>query len=143
LSEGPREDTCGRIETHLCLCSKKSANIFPGFFVEQTVFTDVDVGSEIDTQEIFGPIAVVRSFKTEEEVMAMSKDTNFGLMAGVFTQDITKALRVASAFESGMFGVSYMSLMFFTTPFRGSKESGVGRECGTSAMRAFTSRRPS
>jgi aldehyde dehydrogenase (NAD+) len=96
------------------------------------------VSSEIHTQEIFGSISVVRSFKTEEEVMAMSNDINFGLMAGVFTQDINKALRVASEFESGMVGVNCMSLMFFTTPFGGSKESGVGRECGISALKAFT-----
>ena len=72
-----------------------------GFFIEPTIFTDVDIDSEIHTQEIFVPIAVVRRFKTEEEVMAMSNDTKFGLMAGVFTQDINKALRVASEFESG------------------------------------------
>ena len=59
-------------------------------------------------------------------------------MAGVFTQDINRALRVASEFESGMVGVNCMSLMFFTTPFGGSKESGIGRECGISALRAFT-----
>ncbi|PMD30343.1 aldehyde dehydrogenase, partial [Hyaloscypha variabilis F] len=72
-----------------------------GFFIEPTIFTDVDIDSEIHTQEMFGSIAVVRRFKTEEEVMTMSNDTKFGLMAGVFTQDINKALRVASEFESG------------------------------------------
>jgi aldehyde dehydrogenase (NAD+) len=70
--------------------------------------------------------------------MAISNNTNFGLMAGVFIQDINKALRLASENESGMVGVSCMSLMFFTAPFGGSKESGLGRECGISALRAFT-----
>jgi len=102
------------------------------------VFTDVDIACEIHTQEIFGPISVVRSFQTEEVVIALSNDTSFGLMAGDFTQDVNRALRVASEFESGMVGVNCMSLMFFTTPFGGSKESGIGRECGISALRAFT-----
>jgi aldehyde dehydrogenase (NAD+) len=95
------------------------------------------MNSEIHNQEIFGPISVVRSFKTEG-VMDMSNNTSFGLMAGVFTQDINKALRMASEFESGMAGVNCMGLMFFTAPFGGSKESGLGRECGISALRAFT-----
>jgi aldehyde dehydrogenase (NAD+) len=98
----------------------------------------VDVSSETHTQEIFGPISVDRSFKAEEEVMALSNDTNFCLMAGVFAQDINKALHVASEFESGMVGVNCMSLMFFTTAFGGSKESGLRRECDISALKAFT-----
>ncbi|CAI6334836.1 unnamed protein product [Periconia digitata] len=109
-----------------------------GFYLEPTVFTDVDINSEIHCQEIFGPVAVVKSFKTEEEIMKLSNDTNFGLMAGVFTQDINKALRVASDFDSGMVGVNCVSLMFMQTPFGGSKESGVGRECGIHALKAFT-----
>ena len=61
-----------------------------GYFVEPTVFTDVKADSEIHTDEIFGPVSVVRTFKTEEEVMKISNDTEYGLMAGVFTQDINK-----------------------------------------------------
>lgn len=109
-----------------------------GWYIEPTVFTDVDPESEIHTQEIFGPVSVVRSFKTEEEILKLSNSTNFGLMAGVFTQDINKALRVASEFESGMVGVNCVSLMMMNSPFGGSKESGLGRECGIHALRAFT-----
>ncbi|OCL09602.1 aldehyde dehydrogenase [Glonium stellatum] len=109
-----------------------------GFYIEPTVFTDVDPTSEIHCEEIFGPVSVVKSFKTEEEIMALANNTNFGLMAGVFTQDINKALRVASDFESGMVGINCVSLMFMVSPFGGSKESGVGRECGIHALRAFT-----
>jgi aldehyde dehydrogenase (NAD+) len=109
-----------------------------GFYIEPTVFTDVDPASEIHTQEIFGPVSVVRSFKTEEEIMEMSNNTSFGLMAGVFTQDVNKALRVASNFDSGMVGVNCVSLMMMNAPFGGSKESGLGRECGIHALRAFT-----
>ncbi|KAF9732375.1 hypothetical protein PMIN06_002074 [Paraphaeosphaeria minitans] len=109
-----------------------------GFYIEPTVFTDVDPNSEIHCQEIFGPVSVVKSFKTEEEIMKLANGTDFGLMAGVFTQDINKALRVASDFESGMVGVNCVSLMFGNTPFGGSKQSGLGRECGIYALRAFT-----
>lgn len=109
-----------------------------GFFIEPTVFTDVDPKSEIHCEEIFGPVSVVKSFKTEEEILELSNNTNFGLMAGVFTQDINKALRVASEFDSGMVGVNCVSLMFTNTPFGGSKESGLGREGGIHALRAFT-----
>ncbi|KAK0854850.1 hypothetical protein LTR91_017749 [Friedmanniomyces endolithicus] len=109
-----------------------------GYFIEPTIFTDVKADSEIHNQEIFGPVSVVRTFKTEEEVMKMSNDTEFGLMAGVFTQDINKAMRVASDFDSGMVGVNCISLMMNQAPFGGSKQSGVGRESGIYALRAFT-----
>ena len=70
--------------------------------------------------------------------MELSNNTQFGLMAGVFTQDINKALRVASEFDSGMVGINCVSLMMMNAPFGGSKESGLGRECGIHALRAFT-----
>ncbi|RMZ73036.1 aldehyde dehydrogenase [Pyrenophora seminiperda CCB06] len=109
-----------------------------GYYIEPTVFTDVDPASEIHCEEIFGPVSVVKSFKTEEEIVKLSNNTNFGLMAGVFTQDINKALRVASDLESGMVGINCVSKMFLTTPFGGSKESGLGREGGVHVLRAFT-----
>jgi aldehyde dehydrogenase (NAD+) len=100
----------------------------------------VNVGdkAELITEGIFGPVAVVNTFKTEEEIIKRSNDTNFGLMAGVFTQDINKALRVASEFDSGMVGINCVSLLMMGAPFGGSKESGIGRECGIAALRAFT-----
>lgn len=109
-----------------------------GFFIEPTAFEGVADDAEIITNEIFGPVSVINSFKTEEEIMQKANDTNFGLMAGVFTQDINKALRVASDFDSGMVGINCVSLMMMTTPFGGTKESGLGRECGSAALRAFT-----
>ena len=128
-----------------------------GFFVEPTIFTDVKIDSEIHTSEIFGPVSVVRTFKNEEEVMKMSNETEFGLMAGVFTQDINRGLRIASDFDSGMVGIncvrtcvwrmwqettdllpSQISMMFNAAPFGGTKQSGVGRESGINALHAFT-----
>lgn len=109
-----------------------------GYFMQPTVFTDVDPNSEIMREEIFGPVSVVQSFKTEEEIIAKSNDTQFGLMAGVFTENLNKALRVASELESGMVGINCVSLSFQCCAFGGSKESGTGRECGINALRAFT-----
>lgn len=109
-----------------------------GYFVEPTVFTDVKPDSEIHNDEIFGPVSVVRTFKTEEEVLEISNNTEYGLMAGVFTQDINKAMRIASAFDSGMVGINCISLMMMQAPFGGSKQSGVGRESGIHALRAYT-----
>jgi aldehyde dehydrogenase (NAD+) len=109
-----------------------------GYFIEPTAFENVKEDAEIITNEIFGPVAIVNSFKTEEEIMQKANDTNFGLMAGVFTQDINKALRVASDFDSGMVGINCVSLMMLCAPFGGTKESGLGRECGSAALRAFT-----
>ena len=109
-----------------------------GFFIEPTVFENVAADAEIMTNEIFGPVAVLNRFKTEEEIMEKSNATNFGLMAGVFTQDINRALRVASDFDSGMVGINCVSIMMMQAPFGGNKESGLGRECGSAALRAFT-----
>jgi len=109
-----------------------------GYFVEPTVFTDVKADAEIHRDEIFGPVSVIRTFKTEEEVMKMSNDSEYGLMAGVFTQDINKAMRIAAQFDSGMVGVNCISLMMSQVPFGGSKQSGLGRESGIYAMRMFT-----
>lgn len=105
---------------------------------QPTIFTDVDPNSEIHKDEIFGPVAVVRTFKTEEEVLKISNDTEYGLMAGVFTQDINKAMRIASEFDSGMVGINCISMMFSQAPFGGAKQSGVGREGGIHSIRAFT-----
>jgi aldehyde dehydrogenase (NAD+) len=109
-----------------------------GFFIQPTVFTNVADNAEIITNEIFGPVAVLNSFKTEEEILEKSNNTNFGLMAGVFTQDINRAMRMASEFDSGMVGINCVSLMFMNAPFGGTKESGIGREGGSAALRAFT-----
>ena len=109
-----------------------------GYFIQPTVFTNVDPDAEIIRQEIFGPVSVLNSFKTEEEIIEKCNDTNYGLMAGVFTQDINRALRVASEFDAGMVGVNCVSLSFKQTPFGGTKESGLGRENGSAALRAYT-----
>jgi acyl-CoA reductase-like NAD-dependent aldehyde dehydrogenase len=80
-----------------------------GCFVRPTVFLNPKPGAKIYTDEVFGPVSVIRTFKTEDEVIEMANDTEFGLMAGVFTRDITRALRVSSRIESGVVGVNCIS----------------------------------
>lgn len=109
-----------------------------GFFIQPTVFTGVEASAELSREEIFGPVSILNSFKTEEEVIKKANDTEYGLMAGVFTQDINRAMRVASSFESGMVGINCVSLTFLNTPFGGTKQSGLGRECGRNALEHFT-----
>ena len=84
-----------------------------GCYMEPTVFLNPKAGADIYKQEIFGPVAVIRTFDTEEEVLQMANDTEYGLMSGVFTKDVTRALRVASKLDTGVVGVncvSYVSL---------------------------------
>ncbi|OAA65378.1 Aldehyde/histidinol dehydrogenase [Niveomyces insectorum RCEF 264] len=109
-----------------------------GCFVEPTVFVNPREGAQIYTDEIFGPVAVVRTFETEEEVIAMANDTEYGLMAGVFTRDLNRALRLSSQIDAGVVGVNCISVMNVQVPFGGKKQSGVGREFGEYALRAYT-----
>lgn len=94
--------------------------------------------AEICKREIFGPVAILNKFKTEEEIIAKANDTSYGLMAGVFTQDINRALRLSSEIDSGMVGVNCVSLAFLTAPFGGTKESGTGRENAIQSLRMYT-----
>lgn len=102
------------------------------------MFVDVDTSSEIHNEEIFGPVAIVNKFTSEDEVVRIANSTRYGLMAGVFTENITRALRVSSELDSGMVGINCVSMLCVQAPFGGSKESGIGRECGMAALRAFT-----
>ncbi|KAL4866575.1 hypothetical protein BDV12DRAFT_210399 [Aspergillus spectabilis] len=126
----------GSMEGTLILGGKRVGNT--GFYVEPTLFCDVPQDAEIYQQEIFGPVGIVNSFKTEEEVIRKANATEYGLMAGVFTQDINRALRVSSALDSGMVGVNLVSRYFLNAPFGGTKQSGIGRENGRAALEAFT-----
>ncbi|KAL9013818.1 MAG: hypothetical protein Q9173_001511 [Seirophora scorigena] len=109
-----------------------------GFFVEPTVFTGVKDSMKIYREEVFGPFVVVASFKTEEEAVEMANDTTYGLGSAVFTQDITKAHRVARNIEAGMVWVNSSNDSDFRIPFGGVKQSGIGRELGEAGLAAYT-----
>ncbi|KAK5045666.1 hypothetical protein LTR84_009035 [Exophiala bonariae] len=101
-----------------------------GCFMEPAVFLNPHPNAEIYKNEVFGPVAVIKTFDTEEEVLDLANDTEFGLMAGVFTRDINRALRVSSKIEAGVCGINCISYMNIQVPFGGRKASGIGREFG-------------
>lgn len=99
-----------------------------GFFVQPTVIANPSAQSRVVREEIFGPVLSVIRFDTEEEVLAAANDTRFGLGAGVWTQDISRAQRMISAIESGQVWVNCYQACDAALPFGGVKESGWGRE---------------
>ncbi|KAH6871230.1 aldehyde dehydrogenase mitochondrial precursor [Thelonectria olida] len=109
-----------------------------GCYMEPTVFLNPKDDAKIYREEIFGPVSIIKTFETEEEVVKLANDTEYGLMSGVFTSDITRALRVSSALESGVVGINCVSLQNMQAPFGGKKQSGIGREFGEYALRLFT-----
>ncbi|KAJ5518229.1 hypothetical protein N7453_000651 [Penicillium expansum] len=109
-----------------------------GFYIDPAIFLDTGKDSSIARDEIFGPVVVINRFKTEEEVIALSNASQYGLMAGVFTQDINRGLRLSELFDSGVVGVNCVSTIHFSCPFGGTKESGIGRELGVHALHAYT-----
>ncbi len=99
-----------------------------GNFYEPTVLTDVNTDMRVFREEIFGPVAPVFKFSTEEEAIAMANDTEFGLAAYVYTQNIGRVWRVSEGIDYGMVGVNETAISSEVIPFGGVKESGQGRE---------------
>ncbi|TVY70433.1 putative aldehyde dehydrogenase-like protein [Fusarium oxysporum f. sp. cubense] len=109
-----------------------------GFFIEPAVFTDVKDNMKIYREEVFGPLAAISSFSTEDEVMQRANDTFYGLGAAIFTENITRAHAVAKRIEAGMVWVNSSNDSDFRIPFGGVKQSGIGRELGESGILAYT-----
>ena len=109
-----------------------------GFWVEPTVLTGLADDMTCVREEIFGPVMSVLTFTSEEEVVARANATEFGLSAGVFTRDLARAHRVATAFEAGTVWINQYNLTPAGMPFGGSKASGIGRENARMAMDHFT-----
>jgi len=102
----------------------------PGWFYQPTVLTDVPADARIAVEEIFGPVAPISTFRTEDEALTRANDTAYGLIAYVFTRDLARALRVSEALEFGMVGVNQGVVSNPAAPFGGVKASGFGREGG-------------
>jgi succinate-semialdehyde dehydrogenase / glutarate-semialdehyde dehydrogenase len=101
-----------------------------GFFYQPTVLTEVPRDADMASEEIFGPVAPVSRFETEDEVIARANDTEYGLAAYIYTGDVGRGLRVAGKVEAGMIGLNRGLVSDPAAPFGGVKQSGLGREGG-------------
>lgn len=110
----------------------------PGFFIEPTVFADVTDDMTIAREEIFGPVLSVLDFDTEAEVLARANATEYGLSAGVFTADLTRAHRMVAGFQAGTCFINTYNLAPVEVPFGGMKASGVGRENSKAAINHYS-----
>ncbi|MFS8477795.1 MAG: NAD-dependent succinate-semialdehyde dehydrogenase [Micromonosporaceae bacterium] len=106
----------------------------PGYFYPPTVLAGVRPGSAILAEEIFGPVAPVVTFSSDDEVIRLANDTEYGLVSYVYTRDVARGLRVAEALESGMVGLNRGVVSDPAAPFGGVKQSGIGREGGHEGM---------
>jgi len=109
----------------------------PGYFLEPTVLTDVDNGMRIAQEEVFGPVLVVIPYRDDEDPVAIGNDVDFGLVAGVFTNDVRRAHRAAARLEAGNVYVNKWFGDTNQTPFGGYKHSGIGREKGLEALDSY------
>lgn len=111
----------------------------PGYFYEPTVLTGVSTNAAIFNEEIFGPVAPIVTFQTEEEALRLANSTEYGLASYVFTQDTSRIFRVSDGLEFGLVGVNSGVISNAAAPFGGVKQSGMGREGGLEGIEEYTS----
>jgi len=109
-----------------------------GYFVEPTIITGLDSTCRTNQEEIFGPVVTIQPFNTDEEAIELANSTKYGLSATVWTQNLTRAHKVAAAIKVGIVWVNCWLVRDLRTPFGGVKQSGVGREGGDEALNFFT-----
>lgn len=109
----------------------------PGHFYRPTVLVDVPRDARLLREEIFGPVAPVVSFASEDEAITMANDTEYGLVAFAFTRDLDRALRVVEGLRTGMVGLNQGMVSNAAAPFGGVKRSGFGREGGHEGIREY------
>ncbi|MEM7506717.1 MAG: aldehyde dehydrogenase [Pseudomonadota bacterium] len=108
-----------------------------GLFIEPTIFTGVTNDMRIAREEVFGPVLSVIPFETEDEAIAIANDSDFGLAAGLWTRELSRAVRLSDRLRAGTVWVNIYRAVSYTSPFGGIKQSGIGRENGIKAIEEF------
>jgi succinate-semialdehyde dehydrogenase/glutarate-semialdehyde dehydrogenase len=109
----------------------------PGFFYPATVIDDVPDGAKMLNEEIFGPVASIQTFKSEDEAIRRANDTEYGLVAYLYTKDLSRGMRVSEQLEFGMIGLNRGLVSDPAAPFGGMKQSGIGREGAHDGLMEF------
>ena len=109
----------------------------PGFFYPATVVTNVPSDAKMFNEEIFGPVAAIQTFKTEDEAIKRANDTEYGLVAYLYTKDLSRGMRVSEKLDFGMIGLNRGLVSDPAAPFGGTKQSGLGREGAAEGMKEF------
>jgi acyl-CoA reductase-like NAD-dependent aldehyde dehydrogenase len=130
LEEGARLVTGGTVPEEPALRN--------GYFIKPTIFTDVNPAMKIGCEEIFGPVLAVFKFKSNEEVVRLANNTQFGLYAGVWTNNLKLAQRLVTQLQAGVVAVNDYLVAYPQTPFGGYKDSGIGYESGMQAVSHYT-----
>ncbi len=142
VTDGHRKRVMSYIESGKAegatLASGGAASGGPGWFLEPTVFLDARPDMKIMREEIFGPVLAVMPFKDENEAVVLANDSMYGLSGSIWTKDISRALRVARAVETGNLSINTGSSVHLEAPFGGVKHSGIGRELGLVALDHYT-----
>ena len=129
--EGATVLTGGTVEKLSGRCAK-------GWYFRPTVLEGLNHSSKLNKEEIFGPIVTLQSFTSESEATGMANDTDYGLSATIWTEDLDKGKRISGGVDSGVIWINTWLLRDLRTPFGGMKNSGLGREGGDDALRFFT-----
>lgn len=133
-----RHIAIAKVEGASLITGGNSVNIGSGWYVEPTIFDGVKPEMTLFQQEVFGPVLAVSGFETEDEAIALANNSNYGLAASFYTQNISRALKVASAIKAGTVSINGFSEGDITTPFGGYKQSGFGgRDNGLEALEQY------
>jgi acyl-CoA reductase-like NAD-dependent aldehyde dehydrogenase len=150
---GPQvsEEQLNRIKGYVDIAREEGATVFAGggqpelegafkngYFFQPTIFSDVNNSMRVAQEEIFGPVSCAITFKDDDDLLRQANDTLYGLSAGIWTRDITRAHRFARAVKAGTVWINTYNMMNAASPFGGYKQSGYGREMGKHALELYT-----
>jgi aldehyde dehydrogenase (NAD+) len=150
---GPQvsEEQLNKIKSYVGIAREEGATVFTGgespqldpqfqngYFFQPTIFSDVNNSMRVAQEEIFGPVTSVISFDNDEDLIRQANETIYGLSAGIWTRDITRAHRFAKAVKAGVVWINTYNMFNAASPFGGYKQSGYGREMGRHALELYT-----